>query len=62
MRRNDLILFAVVFGSILVAVLVPSLGEVFHPFLLHFMMTLLFLSFLRLDFRALLDTSATDTR
>ncbi|MBI5249250.1 MAG: bile acid:sodium symporter [Desulfomonile tiedjei] len=57
MRLNDLILFAVVFGSMGAAVMFPVAGEAFQPFLLYFMMLLLFLSFLRIDFRAFLDTS-----
>jgi BASS family bile acid:Na+ symporter len=56
-RLNDIILFAVVFGSIIVAVLAPGLGTSFQPLLLYFMMALLFLSFLRIDFTALMDIS-----
>ncbi len=59
MRFNDLILFAVVFGSIGAAVMFPEAGTVFQPFLLYFMMLFLFLSFLKIDFRAFLDTSAS---
>jgi BASS family bile acid:Na+ symporter len=44
------------------AVLEPSLGDPFHPYLLHFMMLLLFLSFLRIDFGALLETSLPSLR
>ncbi len=57
MRIRDLILFLVIFGSAGVAVFLPSMGIIFQPYLLCFMMLLLFLSFLNLDFRALLDTS-----
>jgi bile acid:Na+ symporter, BASS family len=57
MRLNDLILFAVLFGSVAAAVLFPDLGQVFQPCLLYFMMLLLFLSFLRVDFSAFLDVS-----
>jgi BASS family bile acid:Na+ symporter len=56
MRVNDLILFVVIFGSVAVAVYLPELGKIFHPYLLYFMMLLLFLSFLKIDFNALLDT------
>jgi BASS family bile acid:Na+ symporter len=57
MRLNDLILFIVVSVSIAVAVFFPATGKAFHPLLLPFMMMLLFLSFLKIDFGALLDTS-----
>jgi BASS family bile acid:Na+ symporter len=57
MRTNDLILFAVIFGSVAAAVYLPEVGKIFHPYLLYFMMLLLFLSFLKIDFAALLDTS-----
>jgi BASS family bile acid:Na+ symporter len=56
MRMNDLILFAVIFGSIAVAVYLPEAGKIFQPYLLYFMMIMLFLSFLKIDFSALLDT------
>ncbi len=61
MRLNDILLFAVVFGSIIVAVLVPDLGTSFQPFLLYFMMALMFLSFLRIDFTSLVDISRAGT-
>jgi bile acid:Na+ symporter, BASS family len=57
MRLSDLILFAVVFGSMGAAVLAPEAGIPFQPFLVYFMMALLFLSFLRIDFTVFLDTS-----
>jgi BASS family bile acid:Na+ symporter len=57
MRINDLILFLVIFGSGATAVFFPDTGIIFQPYLLYFMMLLLFLSFLNIDFRALLDTS-----
>ncbi|MGB6068764.1 MAG: hypothetical protein WBG50_28475 [Desulfomonilaceae bacterium] len=57
MSINDLILFAVIFGSAAVAIFLPDAGRVFHPYLLYFLMLLLFLSFLKIDFNALLDTS-----
>jgi bile acid:Na+ symporter, BASS family len=57
MRMNDLILFAVIFGSVAAAVYLPEAGKIFQPYLLFFMMVLLFLSFLKIDFAALLDTS-----
>jgi bile acid:Na+ symporter, BASS family len=57
MRKNDLILFAVVFVSLGLGVLAPATGTVFQPFMLYFMMTLLFLSFLRIDFDQFLRVS-----
>ncbi|HMK36380.1 MAG TPA: hypothetical protein VK463_15000 [Desulfomonilaceae bacterium] len=57
MRSNDAILFAVLFGSVAAALLFPHVGVVFQPYLLYFMMLLLFLSFLRLDFGAFVDIS-----
>lgn len=57
MRINDLILFAVIFGSVAAAVYFPEAGKIFHPYLMCFMMVFLFLSFLKIDFSALLDTS-----
>ncbi len=57
MRLKDLILFVVVFGSMVVAIFYPATGEAFHPLLLPMMMLLLFLSFLGIDFSALMDTS-----
>ncbi len=57
MRTSDLILFIVIFGSVAAAVFLPDAGKIFHPYLLGFMMLFLFLSFLKIDFSALLDTS-----
>jgi BASS family bile acid:Na+ symporter len=57
MGLNDLLLFVVLFGSVSAAVLFPEVGQVFQPYLLYFMMLLLFLSFLRVDFSAFLDVS-----
>jgi bile acid:Na+ symporter, BASS family len=57
MSVRDGLLFAVVFVSMALAVLLPSIGAVFQPYILHLLMLLLFLSFLRIDFRALLDTT-----
>lgn len=61
-RLDDLILFAVIFGSVAAAVFFPDVGKIFQPYLLVFMMLLLFLSFLKIDFRALVDTSASGLR
>ncbi len=57
MRREDYVLLIVIFGSASAGVLRPSLGLFFQPYLLYFMMLLLFLSFLRIDFSALMDAS-----
>jgi BASS family bile acid:Na+ symporter len=54
---RDVLLFSVIFGSVAVAVLFPDAGVTFQPYLLYFMMVLLFLSFLKINFQALLDTS-----
>lgn len=59
MGLRDLILFTVIFTSAAVAILVPRPWTFLQPFILYFMMTLLFLAFLRIDFRALLDTSGS---
>jgi BASS family bile acid:Na+ symporter len=61
-RLDDIILFAVIFGSVAAATCFPNIGKVFQPYLLVFMMLMLFLSFLKIDFRALLDTSPAAMR
>jgi BASS family bile acid:Na+ symporter len=48
----------VIFGSAAAAVFFPDTARIFHPYLLFFMMLLLFLSFLKIDFSALLETSS----
>ena len=58
MRLDDLLLFAVIFLSVAAAILFPGPSSIFHPYILYFMMLIMFLSFLKIDFRALLDTSA----
>ena len=57
MSLNDLILFIVIFGSTFLAVVFPGTGVVFQPYILYFMMFVLFLSFIKIDFSVLLDTS-----
>lgn len=57
MRLNDLLLFVVVCVSVTFAILKPELCEPLQAYPLYMMMTLLFLSFLRINFDALLDTS-----
>jgi BASS family bile acid:Na+ symporter len=61
MSFRDFLLFAVIFGSVAAAVFFPAQGTVFQPYLLYFMMILLFLSFLRIDFRSVLDVSFRGT-
>ncbi len=49
-RKNDLILLAVTFGSIGVAIAFPEECRVFSPYPLYFMMVFLFFSFLKIEF------------
>jgi bile acid:Na+ symporter, BASS family len=57
MSLNDIILFLVVFGSMAIAICFPGLGTAFQPYLMLLMMCLLFLSFLKIRFLEILDTS-----
>ncbi len=57
MSLNDLMLFIVIFGSTFIAVVFPEIGVWFEPFILYLMMFVLFLSFMKIDFSVLLDTS-----
>ncbi len=57
MRLNDMLLLLVVCVSVGFAILKPELCEPLQPYPLYLMMTLLFLSFLRINFDSLLDTS-----
>ena len=50
-RIQDLILLGVVFTSLAVGIVFPGLGAPFQPFVLYFMMMLLFLSFLTIQSR-----------
>jgi BASS family bile acid:Na+ symporter len=61
MGLRDFVLLVVIFGSMAAAVFFPVLGTAFQPYILHLMMFFLFLSFLKIDFRALLDTSLQAT-
>jgi len=45
-RMQDIILLCVVFSALVVGILFPRVGAPFEPFVLYFMMALLFLSFL----------------
>lgn len=57
MRLNDMLLFIVVCASVTFAILKPELCRPLQPYPLYLMMSLLFLSFLRINFDSLLDTS-----
>ncbi|MBI5569962.1 MAG: bile acid:sodium symporter [Desulfomonile tiedjei] len=57
MSLRDLLLLLVILSSIAVAVLFPDFGRNFQPYLIYMMMVFLFLSFLKIDFQAFLDTS-----
>ncbi len=59
MGLNDLILLVVIFGSAFLAVVFPDLWVIFQPYPVYIMMFLLFLSFMKIDFGVLLDTSPT---
>jgi bile acid:Na+ symporter, BASS family len=61
LRLRDLILLVVIYSSLLGGIFFPQLGEVFQPFPLYCMMSLLFLSFLSIritQISATLRTSA----
>jgi len=58
-RLNDLILLIVIFVSAGLAIFLPDLCAPFRPYPLYFMMFLMFMSFSRINFDSLLDTSAT---
>lgn len=45
-RMQDIILFCVVFASFVAGILLPRVGGLFQPFILVFLMAILFLSFL----------------
>lgn len=57
MRLNDLLLFLVICVSVGFAISNPELCAPLQPLPLYLMMVLLFLSFLRINFDSLLDTS-----
>ena len=54
MRGRDLLLIAVALAGIAGGVALPGIAGVCSPYVLYFMMAILFLSFLRIDFAALL--------
>lgn len=53
-QKNDLILLLVIFGSMGLGIGFPEFGRIFLPYPLYFMMLLLFLSFLEIQFIAIL--------
>jgi len=53
-QKNDLILLLVVFGSMGVGIGFPECGRIFTPYPLYLMMLILFLSFLEIEFIAIL--------
>jgi BASS family bile acid:Na+ symporter len=58
MRGRDLLLIAVALAGIAGGVALPGMAGVFSPYVLYFMMAILFLSFLRIDFAVLLSLDA----
>jgi BASS family bile acid:Na+ symporter len=49
-RKNDFLLLLVVFSAMGVGIALPEFGKVFSPYPLYFLMSLLFFSFLKIDF------------
>ncbi len=49
-RKNDFLLLFVVFSAMGVGIGLPEFGKVFSPYPLYFMMSLLFFSFLKINF------------
>ncbi len=60
-RKKDLLLLLVVFSSIGMGIGLPSVGKGFIPYLLQFMMLLLFFSFLKIDFAQVLKNIRNTT-
>jgi predicted Na+-dependent transporter len=58
LRGRDLLLIAVALVGIAGGVALPGMAGVFSPYVLYFMMAILFLSFLRINFTALFSISA----
>ncbi|MGC8659907.1 MAG: bile acid:sodium symporter family protein [Desulfomonilaceae bacterium] len=57
MRKNDLILLVVIFLSSAIAILKPNACTPLQPYPLYLMMLLMFMSFLKISFDSLLNTS-----
>jgi BASS family bile acid:Na+ symporter len=49
-RKNDFLLLLVVFSAMGVGIALPEFGKVFSPYPLYFLMSLLFFSFLKINF------------
>lgn len=60
MRINDLILIVLAMAGIAGGVAFPEPSSIFSPFVIYFMMTILFLAFLTIDFAALVRIRGTD--
>ena len=60
MRINDLILIVLAMAGIAGGVAFPEPASIFSPFVIYFMMTILFLAFLTIDFAALVRIRGTD--
>lgn len=60
MRINDLILIVLAMAGIAGGVAFPGPSSIFSPFVIYFMMTILFLAFLTIDFAALVRIRGTD--
>jgi BASS family bile acid:Na+ symporter len=60
MRPRDLVLISVAMAGIAGGVGLPGPAGAFTPYVLYFMMAILFLSFLKIDFRALVRMGAAD--
>lgn len=60
MSINDLILIVLAMAGIAGGVLFPGPSSIFSPFVIYFMMTILFLAFLTIDFAALVRIRGTD--
>lgn len=58
MTVSDVILFSVIFVSSAIAIFFPDPCAGFQPYIVYYMMLLLFLSFLKIDFRVLVETSS----
>jgi BASS family bile acid:Na+ symporter len=62
MRMDDLLLFTTIFASAGIGVFFPGPCSNFQPYILYCMMLVLFLSFLKINFRSLFDTSTIALR
>ncbi len=60
MRLTDLILIVLAMAGIVGGVAFPGPSSFFSPFVIYFMMTILFLAFLTIDFAALVRIRGTD--